>query len=338
MNPIDRHNPIPIQHQLYSALKEWFISDFSVEDTLPTEIVIAEKFKVSRGTVRIAMDNLVKEGLISRVSGRGSFLTKKFYINLRNYRIGVILSDIDFFTNSIWEYTWSSHLEIINGIIRSSLDFNISPELMSEKQLCMEDNELFDGFIVWPYVHKDVLDKLKKPHILLNYDIDMESGFLSLTRDIVKNRFNNIAFIGFTSGNRIETINRTLKENECTPIPAGNIFQCGGNPKEAYRSCSQLFKNNPDVDCIICSTDLRAQGVIEYLLELEIQIPAQVSIYGFDGTRKNSQIVPSITSCSFEWTYPGAFSIKKIRAILDEKPAPVYQPPKGQFLKRESSP
>ena len=291
MVEIDRKSPVPIQHQLYSVLKDWFVSNFTEEDTLPTEIAVAKKYNVSRGTVRIAMDNLVKEGLISRISGKGSFLTKKFYIQLNKYKIGVILSDIDFFTNSIWEYTWSTHLEIINGIIRSNIEYNVSTELISEKYIPLADNADFDGFIVWPYVHQDVIDKLEKPYVLLNYEIDMESGFSQLAGDVIKKKYENIAYIGFTAGGRIETINSVLKANDSDTISSENIFECGGNPKEAYRSCSSLFKINPEVDCVICSTDLRAQGAIEYLSEIDIKIPEQVSVYGFDGSRDRKSVV-----------------------------------------------
>ncbi len=337
MLEIDRKNPVPIQHQLYLVLKDWFVSSFTDEDTLTTEISVAEKYNVSRGTVRIAMDNLVKDGLISRISGKGSFLTKKFYIQLNKYKIGVILSEIDFFTNSIWEYTWSTHLEIINGIIRSNIEYNVSTELISEKYIPLSDNADLDGFIVWPYVHQDVIDKIEQPYVLLNYEINMESGFYRLAEDVIRKKYREIAYIGFTAGGRIETINSVLRANNSDIISSGNIFECGGNPKEAYRSCSRLFKENPDVDCIICSTDLRAQGVIEYLSEIGLKIPEEVSVYGFDGSREMSNTDVHITTCSFDWTYPGSFAVEKIRAILDKRKIPVYTPPEGVFISRNST-
>ncbi len=338
MRNIDRNNPISLQHQVYTALKEWFVDDFSVDDTLPTETSIAETFNVSRGTVRIAMDNLVKEGLITRVPGQGSFLTKNYFVRLKNYKIGLILSDIDFFTNSIWEYDWANQLEVINGIMRDGPIFNVSPELISENHFCEDYNKAYDGFIVWPFVHKIVLKKITKPYISLNYEINMQNGFSLLMEDIVHNNFQKPAFIGFTSGGRIEAVNTALENNSKPPIASTRIFQCGGNPKEAYKACSLLFKVHEDVDCIICSTDLRAQGVIEYLLEIGKNIPKDVAVYGFDGTRKSSHFSPKITTCCFDWTYPGKFSVKKIRAILDEKPVPRYDPPNGVFVKHDTTP
>jgi DNA-binding LacI/PurR family transcriptional regulator len=337
MSIIDRKKPASLQHQVYNALKEWFVNNFTIEDTLPTEKSISEKFNVSRGTVRTALEILVKEGLIERIPGKGSFLTQKFQINLKKYKIGVVLSDIDFFTNTIWEYNWFSHLEIINGIMSNNLNYNISTELISENHFSLEDNQKYDGFIVWPYVHKEIISLFTKPYVLLKYEIDMIQGFSLIAEDIAEKNYKNVSYIGFTAGNRIDTINSVLIKNGKKRIHPKNIFECGGSSQEAYRSCVQLIQTNPSVDCIICSTDYRAEGVIQYLHESGISIPEQISVYGFDGTKKNSSILPSISTCSFDWTYPGLFSVQTIRSLLDNQKMPEFETPKGIYIKRKST-
>jgi len=219
----------------------------------------------------------------------------------------------------------------------NNLDYNISTELISEKHFSLEDNEIYDGYIVWPYVHNDIISLFTKPYVLLKYEIDMVQGFSLVAEKIAEKHFKNISYIGFTAGKRIETINSILGKHGQEPINSGNIFECGGSSQEAYRSCVQLIKENPQVDCIICSTDYRAEGVMQYLKESGLSIPNQVSVYGFDGTKKNSSIIPSISTCSFDWTYPGLFSVKAIRALLDDQQSPVYRTPKGIFIERKST-
>ncbi len=242
---IDRESRIPIQHQLYESLKRWFIHDFTVDDTLPTEAVIAKRYAVSRGTVRNAMDRLVNDGLIERVPGRGTFLNKRYYIHLKDYHIGVILCDTDFFTNSIWEYIWSTHLGIMNGIVGKGLTYNISTEFISEEFFSSEDDRFYDGFIIWPYVHSTIFDRISKPYVILDYDIDVRTGFTLLAEDIARHDYEQLAFIGFTSGKRIEAVNDTLAEHGRPIVEDDHIVQCGGNPKEAYRSCSSLMNTSP---------------------------------------------------------------------------------------------
>lgn len=48
--------------------------NFKVDDQLPQEIQIAKSFNVSRITVRKALDELEKQGLIYRVQGSGTFV------------------------------------------------------------------------------------------------------------------------------------------------------------------------------------------------------------------------------------------------------------------------
>ncbi|NQT60646.1 MAG: GntR family transcriptional regulator [Bacteroidetes bacterium] len=337
MSQIDRNKPLPLQHQLYIELKKWFTEDFSVNESLPTEVAIAEKYSISRGTVRIALDTLVKEGIITRIPGRGSFLNTDYFIRLKNYKIGIILSDIDFFSNSIWEYVWANHLEIINGIISNGHDYNITVVLLSEKHFSQTDNERFHGYIVWPYVHNDVIKQLEKPHVLLKYKIDMKSGFAQIAEDVVKQQYQHIGFIGFTAGGRIEVMNEIFKAHDMPEIPEDCIVECGGSQREAYRSCMNILQANPDIDCIICSTDLRAQGVVAYLHELNIPIPSQTAVYGFDGAERDTTISDPFTTCIFDWSYPGLFGVQSIRAALDSQELPVFIPSKGRLVKRNFS-
>ena len=219
----------------------------------------------------------------------------------------------------------------------NNVDYNISTVLISEKHFSIEDNDKYDGYIVWPYVHNDTISLFTKPHVLLKYEIDMIQGFSLLAEKIAEKRYENISFIGFTSGKRIETINGVLENNGQSPIDPERIFECGGSSQEAYRSCVQLLKKNPPVDCIICSTDYRAEGVMQYLKESGISIPDDISVYGFDGTQKSSSILPPISTCSFDWTYPGLFAVKAIRALLDEQKIPEYINPEGVFIERDST-
>jgi GntR family transcriptional regulator of arabinose operon len=61
--------------QVSDTIREW-IQDgrFLPGDQLPTELELAERFQVSRHTVRQAISSLAASGLVSRVQGRGTFV------------------------------------------------------------------------------------------------------------------------------------------------------------------------------------------------------------------------------------------------------------------------
>jgi GntR family transcriptional regulator len=68
--------PIPKHHQLTEILRGQIVEgNLAPDDRFPTEEVLCRQYGISRGTVRRAVDALVREGLIQREQGRGTFVT-----------------------------------------------------------------------------------------------------------------------------------------------------------------------------------------------------------------------------------------------------------------------
>lgn len=63
--------PLTKYHQIYLVLHEQ-LRDGRFAQGMPAEVVLAQQFGVGRVTVRRALDQLVNEGLIVRVAGRGT--------------------------------------------------------------------------------------------------------------------------------------------------------------------------------------------------------------------------------------------------------------------------
>ncbi len=74
---IDRDTPIPMYFQLKNIIleeiKNWHLKP---GDLLPTELELVEAFNLSRTTVRQAVIELVGEGYLYRVKGKGTFVAK----------------------------------------------------------------------------------------------------------------------------------------------------------------------------------------------------------------------------------------------------------------------
>lgn len=67
---------LPLYHQLYRALRAQLdAGELSPGDRLPTEKELAETFACSLVTVRRALDELVREGAITRTRGKGTFVS-----------------------------------------------------------------------------------------------------------------------------------------------------------------------------------------------------------------------------------------------------------------------
>lgn len=75
LGTISRDSKLPYYYQLYEILRGKILrGEWQPGDMLPTEGELLEQHRVSRSTVRQALDMLVNEGLIYRQRGRGTFV------------------------------------------------------------------------------------------------------------------------------------------------------------------------------------------------------------------------------------------------------------------------
>jgi GntR family transcriptional regulator len=72
MNPLDKSLPVPLYHQLECVLRQAIESgEYQAGQQLPNEDQLAERFAVSKITVRQALHDLANHGYVRREQGRG---------------------------------------------------------------------------------------------------------------------------------------------------------------------------------------------------------------------------------------------------------------------------
>jgi GntR family transcriptional regulator len=73
--PLDKSQAVPLYHQLRVILEQRIQQGhWKPNDRLPTEDEICEQFKVSKATVRQALQELASAGFVRREQGRGTFV------------------------------------------------------------------------------------------------------------------------------------------------------------------------------------------------------------------------------------------------------------------------
>lgn len=72
---VSRTDPLPLYHQLKAALVS-AIHDGGLQpgDRLPSESEMEQRYAVSRAVIRQALDQLVQEGVVERLQGKGTFV------------------------------------------------------------------------------------------------------------------------------------------------------------------------------------------------------------------------------------------------------------------------
>lgn len=72
---VDRNNPTPLYEQIKTALRDQILAGgLRPGARLPTESALCEQYSVSRITVVKALNDLMQDGLIERIQGKGSIV------------------------------------------------------------------------------------------------------------------------------------------------------------------------------------------------------------------------------------------------------------------------
>jgi DNA-binding GntR family transcriptional regulator len=109
---LDPESSRPLYQQLAQLIREQIESGvLQTGGPLESEPEIAERYRVSRGTVRQALDILVEERLLERIQGKGNFVAASTPKNVK--RIGVIVPHLSD-NLTLGYFTW------IEAILRST--------------------------------------------------------------------------------------------------------------------------------------------------------------------------------------------------------------------------
>ncbi|WNS73539.1 GntR family transcriptional regulator [Bacillus sp. DTU_2020_1000418_1_SI_GHA_SEK_038] len=73
---LDPKSPIPLHIQLKDGIQE-LINEGFYKEKIPSERELMDRYKVSRSTVREAVSHLVREGVLEKVHGKGTFISTK---------------------------------------------------------------------------------------------------------------------------------------------------------------------------------------------------------------------------------------------------------------------
>ena len=90
---------LPLYHRVLLELESLALTTALSDTTpIPTEAQLMERYAVSRGTVRRAIDELVRQGLLRAEAGRGTFVNKRVQVRRRvvDRLIGVAIPDSRF--------------------------------------------------------------------------------------------------------------------------------------------------------------------------------------------------------------------------------------------------
>lgn len=269
---------------------------------------IARLAKVSKSTVSRVVSNTgyVKtetrqkiERVMKELNFRPNMFAKGMRTN-RSYSIGILFPDLanPFFAE------WYQVVDRISGMM-GYLNYICITDPLGRIEMKRLDDLLarsIDGIIFFSYQKQpEVLEKLRtiSQHtpvvccdgMMIGEDIsyvcaDGRKGTYEATRYLIENGRKRIAYIKGSDAyqvgyNRYEGYLQALKEAGL-PFEESLVFSSNFQTGDGLEAARVFMQQANPPDAIMAATDYMAIGVLNYLDQKSISVPAQVAVVGFD--------------------------------------------------------
>lgn len=300
---------------------------YSSAGRLPSESDLAETFGVSRMTLRTALDELRRQGLIEKRNGIGSFLTKRAF--RRSGLIGLVIPDYE---------AYGFFAEIKNEVERHSarLGYRVALVFTSKQSheaiildIRRKVRELAanraEGVVFRPFVTEELTAMNKEVvNILRNAEVPVVLIDSDITRPPERSTFDLVAVNNIGAGRQIaghlhERGYRRiafLMQNR-SPFANANwgnrLFGLAG--ELALRGCEEsvrqldfaatddlalgaLLRSRHRPNAIVCGNDEQAAHLLNTLGRLGKRVPEDIAVVGFDDIAIARATTPPLTTIS----------------------------------------
>ncbi|MBL4757498.1 MAG: LacI family DNA-binding transcriptional regulator [Rhizobiales bacterium] len=156
---------------------------------------------------------------------------------------------------------------------------------------------------------------------------DFRSAAKELTRYLLDFGHRKIGFIDLASDTndraalRLAGIVDAL-EPECLSLPNERHIERPLSFEDGRIGLRTLLEYTPDLTAVICGNDVFAIGALFEAKDLDISVPGELSIVGFDNLELSAQISPGLTTVNFPTAEMGARVAEKLLMTLMGKPTP----------------
>ena len=308
-------------------LAEILAGNYDGVKRLPSEAQLVERFSASRPTVARALMELKAKGVLERRVGSGTYLCKNNEESVAPQQLGLIapgLGKVEVFDIICGELASLARAHDVGmhwgGSTRLRVDSSVS--IAEAGELCtLYIEKKIDGVFFIPFeftannetANRNVTERLSHagiPVVLLDRDIrpfphrsefdmvgvDNFAGGFVLAEHLIKLGVHRLAFVArpfsavAVEGRKAGVISAMQAHGIETPRNLAHYGECTD-----AKFVKQLMAGHR-YDAIICANDLTAAQLQQTLTRLEIKVPRQIRIVGFDDARFASLLTVPLTT------------------------------------------
>lgn len=312
---VDERRGSPLHIQLRKTLKSIIDEHFADGDLFWPEVTIAESLSLSRGTVRQALGDLAREGLLRRHHARGTFVTKEAKSQSEIRTIGLFVSDYEFdiaaqmiqrisetcrdqnlrvqiYHTHDGEQTASAYRQVERGPDSEGIVMLVDAPSADELYFAFTDRgyrtvciHRTSSSYLGPSVETDAAEAVQ---IGVNYLTGLGHKKIALLV--------NEPMAATSVAEKVDTFRDfmgTVEDGQ------GSVVMCGTKFGEssynaAYSAMPGLWEERPTA--IFTVSDPGAWAVLNWLAEQKIDVPGEVSVLGFEDAIHSKYTFPALST------------------------------------------
>jgi LacI family transcriptional regulator len=113
--------------------------------------------------------------------------------------------------------------------------------------------------------------------------------------------------------------------NAGLPIDPGLFVECGPNIEDSYRATLQLLQSPSRPTALLAINDLLAAGALRAIRDVGLDVPRDISLFGYDDIPLSKYLVPRLSTASKDGDKIGREAIRLLLARLQDPSRPPQQ-------------
>lgn len=323
----------------YAQLKEHLISEIQsgklkAGDAFCTELGLMERFKLSYATVSRTLKEMEKEGFVRRVRGHGTFVTG-YGVQNAGHRSAAretlyLAAEAVDSVKATAPLSWFFYDQIQKGIINT---YNGPVKITSIAEI-FEKIGLGEKIISVLYdPDAETVARLRAagcPYALINHrrDRDPVFGINSVSWEMLLGTYDLMSYlirdlghsrIGFIGGNtptyhadRFAGYQIGLKSHNIPEKDEYIIRGLVGYEEDGYNAMKQLLALREPPTAVFADTDVKAIGAIKAAHDVGLEVPADISIAGFDDIPGVELYTPPLTTVKIPYYDMGRQAVEML--------------------------